>query len=324
MTGLSEPIRYSRSPYLKHFDDIVAQDGSSFALNDALADDFPSRFTKVSPAGIEVHCTYSLYEGQPTAISVAADKEAERDFLPEPEELAGKLILGDRGYTCYEYPTRVKAAGGDFIGRMSHKSFNPTVIKCYRGPFKHGAVAGKKLRDLKLPKSNVDLLIEGKGQQLRLVIYYVRSKDVHVYLLTTLCHRTFPPSVVAALYRLRWQIELFFKECKSYTGLKKFSTKKSHIVEGLVWASMLAILIRRFLLYSAFRNTGKHPAPFIAASLSWTFFRDLAKIGLNSIRRLARALKEILHLLRTTAERTNPARKNSFEIVDIEPAKGLA
>ena len=181
-----------------------------------------------------------------------------------------------------------------------------------------------RLKDFDLPKSNVDLLIEGKGRQLRLVIYYVRSKDVHVFLLTTLCHKTFPPSIVAALYRLRWQVELFFKECKSYTNLKQFGTKDPHIVEGLVWASMLAILIRRFLLYSAFRNTGKHAAPFIAAVLSWTFFRDVGKSAVNDYRQIRVTLQDVLLLLRNTAERTNPARKNIFETVDIEPIMGCA
>ncbi|MCZ6793102.1 MAG: IS4 family transposase [Planctomycetota bacterium] len=319
MTELSEPIRHGRSRYLKRFTDIVVQDGSSFEVNDALVDHFPGRFTKISPAAIEVHCTYSLYDGQPIAVAVAPDSETERDFLPEPEEVAGKLILGDKGYTSYEYPARVKAAGGDFLGRMSHKAFNPKILKCYRGPFKNHNAEGLTLRDLELPKSNVDLLIEGKGHRLRLVIYYVRRKDVHVYLLTTLCPRAFPPSIVAALYRLRWQVELFFKECKSFTNLRKFQTKDPYIVEGLVWASMLAVLVRRFLLYSAFRNTGKHCAPFIAADLSWTFFRDLGRIGASKLRGLVKTLRDILLLLRNTAERTNPMQQNTFEIVDIEP-----
>ncbi len=324
MSGLTEPILRGNSRYLAHFTDIVAQDGSSFAVNDDLADVFPGRFTKISPAAIEIHCTYSLFEGQPTAIALAPDSEAERQFLPEPEELAGKLILGDKGYTSYEYPAQVKAAGGDFLGRMSNKTFNPKVLKCYRGPFKHLDFEGMRLQDLELPRSNVDLLVEGKGHQLRLVIYYVRSKDVHVFLLTTLSHNTFPPSIVASLYRLRWQVELFFKECKSYTDLRQFGTKDPNIVEGLVWASMLAILIRRFLLYSAFRNTGKHAAPFVAALLSWTFFRDVGRSAANGYRDARRTVLTVLQLLRNTAERTNPHRKNAFELADLVPIMGYA
>ena len=36
MTKLSEPILTTKSRYLKRFEDIIIQDGSSFALNPAL------------------------------------------------------------------------------------------------------------------------------------------------------------------------------------------------------------------------------------------------------------------------------------------------
>src|SRR6266540_2992113 len=64
-------------------------------------------------------------KGQATNFGVAPDKDAERTYLPAPDSLRGKLILFDRGYTCYEYCSTVKAAGGDFIGRVKDKSFNP-------------------------------------------------------------------------------------------------------------------------------------------------------------------------------------------------------
>jgi hypothetical protein len=57
MRQLALPILQGKSRYLKRFSDIVAQDGSSFALNDALKETYPGRFTKVSPAAVEVHCT---------------------------------------------------------------------------------------------------------------------------------------------------------------------------------------------------------------------------------------------------------------------------
>ncbi len=329
LTGLGEPILRGRCRYLKRFDDILAQDGSSFALPDDLAKEFPGRFTKVSPAAVEVHCTYSLYHGQATRIAIAPDKEPERPFLPKPEELKGKLLLQDRGYASYEFVAAVKTAGGDVIGRSKDKNLNPTIRKCFRGLADKKGVVGKKLKDIKLPKNNVDLLIEGKDRHgqvhlVRLVLYYVARKDLHVYLITTLDAREFPPSIVASLYRLRWQIELFFKECKSYTKLKKFRTKDRHIVEGLIWATMLAVLIRRFLLYSAFRNTGERTAPFIAAAMSWTFFRDLGKVAIQDYQGLLRTLRSILEFLRRTSVRTNLQRKDTFVILDIEALKSCA
>lgn len=325
MQRLTTPVLQCRSRHLKRFSDILVQDGSSFALNDGLQDIYPGRFTKVSPAAVEVHCTYSLYKAQAISFGVAPDREAERAYLPEAASLRGKLILFDRGYTCYEYGSEVKAAGGDFIGRAKDKNFNPTIRKCFRGFANKKAVVGKRLQDLVLPKSNVDLLIEGKDpngnvHQLRLVLFYVARKDLHIYLLTSLAPREFSPSIVASLYRLRWQVELFFKECKSYTKLQKFMTKDHCIVEGLIWASLLAVLIRRFLLHSAFRRTGRRVAPFIAAAMSWTYFLSLAKAALGGFHGLRQALARILERLRDTAERTNKQRASTFDLLHIQPA----
>jgi hypothetical protein len=39
---------------------IVIQDGSSFAIKDALKEVFPGRFKKVKPAAVELHATLDL------------------------------------------------------------------------------------------------------------------------------------------------------------------------------------------------------------------------------------------------------------------------
>ena len=42
------------------FNRLVIQDGSSFALHNALADIFPGRFNAVKPAAVELHCTTAI------------------------------------------------------------------------------------------------------------------------------------------------------------------------------------------------------------------------------------------------------------------------
>ncbi len=328
MGEFSFPVLESRSPLLKRFTDIVAHDGSSFAVSDDLAADFPGRFTKISPGAVEIHCTYSLMERQPEAITIAPDKEGERQFLPKPEELSGKLLLVDRGYLSYPYFDAVMSAGGDFIARARDKRYTPRILKCYRGLNNKKTVIGKRLDEIDLPNNNVDLLVEGrdskmKKHQIRLVLFYVAKKKYHLRLITSLCPREFGPSTVASLYRLRWQIELFFKECKSFTRLKKFQTKNPHIVEGLIWASMIGILLRRFLLHSAFKDTGKHPSHLASASMTWTFLLTLARIRLHRRHRvLEKELERIFALLERLAQATNRHRETTFDLLRIKPVIG--
>lgn len=127
----------------------------------------------------------------------------------------------------------------------------------------------------------------------------------------------FPADVVAATYRLRWQVELFFKECKSYTKLKKFQTADPHIAEGLIWGSMLAVLLRRHLSHSANEAKGTRSAPFVAAAVSWMIFRELGKTCLKGRRFFRRAIEEALAMLRQVASRTNPKRRTPFEELGI-------
>ncbi len=61
------------------FDDIVIQDGSSFALKKALCNVFSGRFTTVEPAAVEVHATYSGFSDEVLAVQIASDSEAEAE-----------------------------------------------------------------------------------------------------------------------------------------------------------------------------------------------------------------------------------------------------
>lgn len=312
------------SRHLRRFEDILAHDGSSFALNNRLRKHFPGRFSANRPAGVELHCTYSLFAGQCTQISVAPDIEAERHFLPDPEDLHGKLLLLDAGYFWHDYFRRVREAGGNVICR-GKRPVNPKILGVYSGIRAAEQYIGNKIGDVHLPKNTVDLLVEGKdakGQShvIRLVAKYSRKERGHVLLFTTLDAVDMPAETIASLYRLRWQVELFFKECKSYTQLQRFQTADPHIAEGLIWATMLALVFRRFLLHAAFEGTRKAFSTFIAATTCWTYLPRLAEAALQKKpARFSRLLQQVQARLRKRASRTNVKRPDTWQDLGLVP-----
>jgi hypothetical protein len=108
------------------FKDIVIQDGSSFALKKQLRDVFPGRFTTTDPAAAQLHATYSGFSDEVSCIQIAPDKEAERQFLPEPSAIKDRLLLADRGYPDIKHFEAMREHGGAFIVRLT-RSHDPWV-----------------------------------------------------------------------------------------------------------------------------------------------------------------------------------------------------
>jgi hypothetical protein len=78
-----------KKKHRERFNDIIIHDGSSFGLKSSLASEFPGRFTKTSPAAVELHCTFSLCGKTPHSIILALDKESEATYRPSPSVISG-------------------------------------------------------------------------------------------------------------------------------------------------------------------------------------------------------------------------------------------
>jgi len=119
---------------LTDFKRIVLQDGSSFAVHDSLKETFKGRFTKISPAAIEVHVSWDVLQGYPEEISVSPDSQAEYDFLPDAKSLVDTLFLADRGYFKLSYLESIDTAGGFYVVRAK-TTVNPVVTAAFN---RHG------------------------------------------------------------------------------------------------------------------------------------------------------------------------------------------
>ncbi len=256
-----EVLRFSPDSPFARFEQLRVQDGSSFALKPALAATFPGRFTTISPAAVELHVDLDLLSEGINRVTLSADSEGERQFLPEPEEVAGSLLLADRGYVSMDYLRKVDAAGGHFIQR-GKGDMNPLILNAF-GPDGEELVRlrEQRLKDVKTRLKRyacLDLTVRfGKGENTfdcRLIVHpNLRGNDVPRYLLTNLERNDFTPEHVSDGYRLRWQVELLFKEWKSHANLRAFDTANPNIAEGLIWASLCAATLKRYCAHATER-----------------------------------------------------------------------
>jgi hypothetical protein len=235
---------------------IILQDGSSFAIHDGLREVFPGRFKTVKPAAVELHTTMDLLCDAPTTVVLTPDTTNEQAFLPEPATLTGSLLLADRGYIDLHYLRRVQDAGGFCLIRAK-AGMNPQILEAFRED-------GKRLRSLrnkslqtihaKLPKrQRVELVVQwqvdGRPLSLRLIVSWNRRQQAFCYLLTNLPAPRYTLEMICRAYKWRWQVELLFKEWKSYANLHAFDTANAAIVEGLIWTAIAAAALKRFLAH---------------------------------------------------------------------------
>lgn len=293
------------------FKDLVIQDGSSFALKKTLSGTFPGRFTTVDPAAVELHATYSGFSDEVVSVHLAPDCEAERQFLPEPSSLRGRLLLADRGYPAVPYFENLREHGGSFIVRLS-RSHNPSVVAAWVDGVRMELREPPRLCDFvgRYSQRRLDLEVEysrgTRAVRFRVIVVPGREQGM-TRLCTNLARGRFSLETVARLYRFRWQVELCFKEWKSYANLHKFNTGNKHIAEGLIWASLCAAVLKRFLAHAA-QYVGGKPISTRRVAMCARHIIDQICQALLACLGLAAALRHGVEYLLANAPRANPRR----------------
>ena len=308
-------LRPTAGGILSAFDDVVIQDGSSFAVHDALAETFGGRFTKIRPASVEVHTFLSVFRDQVLHVDVAPDKEPERKFLPAASDLKGKLLLADRGYASLDYWEQIVDAGGFFIIR-GKKQLNPWVtrVRGLGGRFRN--FEGRRLHDLlrRHPRHRLDLDVEFRLRRdvplrLRMVLLWLPARRHYLTLVTNIPKRRLTAQQVLGVYRLRWQVELVFKEWKSYANLHEFTSRNPRLVEGLIWASLCAAALKRSLAHASDRVSARGPiSTRIVAMCGAHTLTVILRCALNAFRRVADVIRRVFSYLWENAVRSHPTR----------------
>ncbi len=304
----------SGSPFAR-FEQICLQDGTSYAVKRTLAEDFPGRFTTVSPAAVELHVNLELLSEGLNTIVLSADSMAERQFLPPVEELTGCLLLGDRGYFGKQYLCALDAAEGAFIVRgtatmnpLIRRAWGPDGVEIKHLKNKHLKEVAGKLSRYTAVDMDVCYRIGSKDFACRLVAHPNPREDIPRYLVTNLDRESFTIEHVSDGYRLRWQVELLFKEWKSFANLHAFDTNNPHLAEGLIWAALCAATLKRYCAHMTQRLMQVAVSTPVVASCIRYVLTDIILALLHNPRKLNHAVVRGLDYLSKNARRAHPKR----------------
>ena len=144
---------------------------------------------------------------------------------------------------------------------------------------------------------------------LRLIISWNRRTKSFCYLLTNLAPQRYPLDTICRASKWRWQVELLFKEWKSYANLHAFDTEKAAIVEGLIWVAIAAAALKRFLAHATQLIAGVAMSTRKAAMCVMYVLSDIVQ-ALKTAHGagLAAALVSAVTYLACHAQRAHPQR----------------
>lgn len=174
---------------------------------------------------------------------------------------AGALYVFDLGFFERALFEAAQKAGAHVLMRL--KSTAKVSVQSFAGPNGRVPVQGWSLsyylQGTSKPRGRMfDLDVTwGKGKHtiaLRLVGYAHSSRSVRWYL-TTVPRSILSPNQVIQAYRLRWLIELLFRELKQTADLGRSFTANAHAVAALTYGAMLAhALVRSVRIQTALAN----------------------------------------------------------------------
>jgi IS4 transposase len=109
-------------------------------------------------------------------------------------------------------------------------------------------------------------------QTYRRIEVWLDDKQQVLVLLTNLLHLS--ATTIAAIYKERWQIELFFKALKQNLRIKTFVGTSANAVHIQIWTALIAIMLLKYL---QFRSRCAWALSHLVALLRWNLFsyRDL-------------------------------------------------
>src|SRR5438552_16049622 len=151
---------------------------------------------------------------------------------------AGSIVAMDRGYNDYALFGKWTAQEVFFVTRLKENAAFE-VLETAAGP-----LPGKIQAD-ELIRFTGFQAVKDCSQILRRVVVWDEVNEREIVLLSNLLH--FGPTTIAAIYKDRWEIELFFKALKQNLRVKSFVGTSRNALLIQIWTALIAMLLLKWL-----------------------------------------------------------------------------
>jgi transposase len=189
-----------------------------------------------SKGGIKAHVMIHAAELMPCLVRFTEGSRHDHTFLKHLNVPEGSYIVMDKGYTDYLQYAQWTNRDIYFITRMKDNAI-------YEGMGEFDLPDDKDHEILKDETITLYYTVDGNKQPLKLrrIAYWDdRNSKLLVFLTNSFDQEA---SVIAGIYKHRWQIELLFKRLKQNFPLKYFLGDNQNAIEIQIWCSLISLLL---------------------------------------------------------------------------------
>lgn len=205
---------------------------------------FPWAKFRTAKGAIKLHCQYDHSGALPSFMVITDGKRHEARVVKEhafplkPDS----IVSVDRGYLDFKWLYSLTLKKVWFVTR-GKKNFKYEFIGQHQEPKGKGVLQDQRVRLTGYYASR------NYPEVLRRIEFYDEEKDKVLVFLTN--NFKFAASTIAAIYKSRWQIELFFKWIKQNLKIKSFLGTSKNAVMSQVWVAMCCYLLLTYIKYQS-------------------------------------------------------------------------
>jgi len=213
-------------------------DGELFAIDASLIElsmaVFPWARWQGTQAAVKLNVLLSVNTELPAFCTLSSGKRHDVNFLDDIVFVEGSYYVFDRGYFDCARWWRIHQAGAWFVTRAKCNT-RFYVCESRRVDKATGLRCDQTIR------LNSAKTLKAYPAKLRRIRYYDANSNLSLVFLTN--NFALPALVVAAIYKRRWEIELFFRWIKQHLRLRGFFSTNPNGVAVQVWSAICAYLL---------------------------------------------------------------------------------
>lgn len=330
---------------LEQFSHVFLLDSSQISLPENLSELFAGTGGCASKASMKIQLVFDYLHGCISLLELCNGRDADQGYRGHWSLIkAGAFYMMDLGYFVLDTFKKIHDSGGYFLSRFQLQ----TGIARRDGT---SIDLEKFLDEQTEPMVEVEILLGSRAEHripCRMVAYSLpqevaerrrqKAKEngrrqgrtvsqKHLKLMNWSVYVTNVPSDmlnakhIASLYRIRWQIELVFKMCKSFFALDEVTSLRSQRILSEFYARLIGVVVTYFLIAPIRLPFGPNHNREISSVKVRQIFQRFARSILSSLHNIDTLVDQVSdffrHVLHCGFKQKRQKSPNSIHMLDL-------